>query len=198
MDGVGREVWPGERCPERRAVPFVEDEVDHPQDGLQPIRQFLRARNLIGNSLLPDLRLGAHDPLRQRRRGGEEGTGDLLGREPADLAERQRNAGVLRERRVAASEDEPQQVIFQRVNADQFLDIGFRRQLRHRRREPLPSPDRVDRLEAPGRDKPRIRVVWHTVTLPSLDGDRERLVHRLLCEIEISIEQAHQRGIDTA
>ena len=46
----------------------------------------LCVKHLIGNLRVADFRLGAHDPLGQRGRGGEERARDLLGCEPADLA----------------------------------------------------------------------------------------------------------------
>ncbi len=42
----------------------------------------------------------------------EIGGGDLLGRQPADLAQRERHLGIGRQRRVAAGEDQAQRVVF--------------------------------------------------------------------------------------
>jgi hypothetical protein len=50
-------------------------------------------------------------PLRDRRRAGEKGRGDLLGRQAANLAQGHRNLCVDTERRMATDEDEPQTIV---------------------------------------------------------------------------------------
>jgi hypothetical protein len=55
-----------------------------------------------------DLPLGAHQPLRHRALRYQEGTGDLVGAEPAEGAQGERNLRLDSERRVAAGEDEQQ------------------------------------------------------------------------------------------
>ena len=96
----------------RRGVALVEDQVDHVQHGVEPLRQLRPRRHLIGNARVADLRLGAHDALGQRGGGGEEGARDLLGGEAADLAQRQRHLRVRGQRGMAAGEDQPQPVVF--------------------------------------------------------------------------------------
>ena len=105
----------GERAPEpdrlrgqvaAAAVAFVEDQVDDREDGREPVRQEVGRRDAERNPGRPDLVLRPHQPLRHRRLGDEEGSCDLLGRQPAERAERQRNLRVQRERGVAAGEDE--------------------------------------------------------------------------------------------
>jgi hypothetical protein len=51
-----------------------------------------------------DLPLGAHQPLRHRALRYQEGTGDLVGAEPAEGAQGERNLRLDRQRRVAAGE----------------------------------------------------------------------------------------------
>ncbi len=53
-----------------------------------------------------DLALRAHEPLRHRRLRDEERARDLVGRQAAERAQRQRDLRVERERRMAAGEDE--------------------------------------------------------------------------------------------
>jgi hypothetical protein len=63
--------------------------------------------------------------------------------------------------------------------------------------EPRTPANPIDRLEATGRHQPPIGIGGHALTRPSLDGGGERLVHRLLGEIEIA-EKADERGKDAA
>src|SRR5690606_39338946 len=66
----------------RRRVAFVEYQVDHMQYRLQSLRQLLLRRHFIRNARIADLRLGAHDALRQRGgRRSEEHTSELQSRE---------------------------------------------------------------------------------------------------------------------
>ena len=106
-------------------IALVEDEVDDAQHRVEPLRELLRAGHLVGDARVADLRLRAHDALREGGRGRQEGVRDLLGLQPAHLAQRERHLRVGRERRVAAGEDEPQAVVLDVL----FLGIGLRRQV---------------------------------------------------------------------
>ena len=77
------------------------------------------------------------------------------------------------------------------------LRLEPRGELDERRVEPGAPAHAVDRLEAPGRDEPRARIRGHAVARPALDGRGERVVQRLLGEVEVA-EQADQRGEDAA
>ena len=58
-----------------------------------------------------DLRLRPHQPLGHGRLGHQEGAGDLGRRQAGHQAQRQRDAGLGRERRVAAGEDQLETVV---------------------------------------------------------------------------------------
>jgi hypothetical protein len=49
--------------------------------------QFVGCRYLVPQARLADTLLGTHDPLGDRRRAQDEGAGDLLGGQAADLAQ---------------------------------------------------------------------------------------------------------------
>ena len=77
-----------------------------------------RARELgAARHLERDLRsvgqrpLGADDALRDRRLGDEERARDLVGRQAAEQAQRERDARLGRQHRMAGGEHEPQQVV---------------------------------------------------------------------------------------
>ena len=73
--------------------------------------QILRGRHPIRDARRLDLGFGAGDPLAHRRLLHEEGTGDLGHGQTADHPQRQRDAGLHRERRVATGEDQAEPVV---------------------------------------------------------------------------------------
>ena len=66
--------------------------------------------------------LGARDPLADRRLGDQEPARDFGGGQPADQAQGQRRPRLRRQRRVAAQEDQPQDVVLDVV--DLGVEIG--------------------------------------------------------------------------
>ena len=195
-DGLRRQFVPRQRRAGRGRVALVEHEIDDPQHGVEPLRQFARRRHLIRNARVADLGLGADDALRQRRRRREKRPRDLLGRQAADLAQREGHLRVGRERRVAAREDETQPIVFdtllvrpRRVVDDGHVGLLARFVERLEAREP---PDAVDALEASGRHQPRARIGGNAVPRPLLERRPERLVHRFLGAVEVT-EEADQR-----
>ena len=77
-DRLARKIGPRQRLARRRGVAFVEHQIDHLQHRIQPLGQIGPRRHLVGNARVANLRLGAHDPLGQRRRGGEKALGRSL------------------------------------------------------------------------------------------------------------------------
>ena len=73
------QVGPDHVFTRRGGIALVEDQVDDVQHLVEPRRQRLVARNLVGDLRSPDPALGAHDPLGYRRRRSEEGVGDFFG-----------------------------------------------------------------------------------------------------------------------
>src|SRR5262249_4427337 len=118
-------------------VALVEDQVQHLQDDAQPLlalgRRWQRERRLAGLDLL----LGAADPLAERRLRDEERARDLAGRQAADGAQRERDLGGRRQRRVAAEERQREGVVAGRRTRGLVLGRGGEqlvggRQRRHR------------------------------------------------------------------
>ena len=116
----------------RRRVAFVEDEVDDLEHRRQPRGQLGAARHLERHARLGQRPLGAHDPLRDRRLGDEEGARDLVGREAAEQPQRQRHARLGREHGMTGDEHEPQQIVAD-VVVERGLDVGRRRRRARRR-----------------------------------------------------------------
>ena len=171
------------------------------EHGVEPVRQVGARRHLIGNARVADLRLGAHDALGDGRRRAEEGVRDLLGREAADLAQRQatwasggkagwQQVKISRRRSSSTSSLVPRRGVV-RVGVEPLGELP------QRRVEPGAPAQAVDGLEAAGRDEPRAGIGGHAVARPLLDGGREGLVKRLLGQIEVA-EEADQGGEDAA
>ena len=202
----GRQVVARQRLPRRGRVPFVEDQVDHVQDAVESIGQIGARRDLVRDPRVADLPLGADDALRDGRRRAEERARDLLGRQAADLAQRQRDPRVRRERRMAAGEDEAQPIVLHDVLLDR--PVGGRRHaaLRASRRSASSPSDASNRAPAPIRsialkrpaETSQVRgLAGHAVPRPLLHGRGEGVVQRLLGEIEVA-EEADERRENAA
>ena len=171
------------------------------EHAVEPFRQVGPLRHLVGDPRVADLGLGPHDPLRQRGRRPQECPGDLLGGEAADLAQGERDPGVRRQGGMAAGEDQAKPVVLDPVGvADRgVLRVSFQPQgqLGDRLVEPCAAAEGVDGLEPAGGDEPGAGTGRHAVPRPALDGRRERVVERLLREIEVA-EQPDEGGEDAA
>ena len=94
-----------------RQVALVEDQEEDGEHAGDPSRQVIRGRHPVGDASRLDLRLRTGDPLSHGAFLHQEGTGDLRHGQTADHAERQRDAGLRGERRVAAGEDQPEPIV---------------------------------------------------------------------------------------
>ena len=168
-------------------VAFVEDEVDRLKHRREALRQGVPVGNLVGDCVIADALLGADDALGDGRRGREEGAGDLLGREAADLAEGHRDLRVLGQGGMAAGEDQAQGVVGDRLH----FSLGFGHFILDLPRdlggclvEPDAAAHPVDGPEAAGRDQPGARVPRYALLGPLHGGRGERVVQSLLGQLE--------------
>ena len=138
--------------------------------------------------------LRADEPLRHRRLGDEERVRDLARREPADLAQGQRDPALGSERRVAAREDEREAIVGDRAHVvllrGQLLQSADELGLAL---EDLLAADAVDRAVACGRDDPRARGTRHALARPPLECGRERVLHGVLGELEVAEDAREDR-----
>jgi hypothetical protein len=173
------------------AVALVEDQVDDREHRSKPVGQQVRRRHAERDAGGGDLLLGPHEALRHRRLGDEECARDLVGRQAAECAQRQRDLSVQRECRVAAGEDQLQALVGDLGLVDHVLGrlLGVE-QPRLRGERAIPA-DAVDRAVARGRHEPRARVGGGAVARPALGGDRESILGGLLGELEVA-EEADQ------
>ena len=94
-----------------RRIALVEDQVDHGGDGGEALGALHRARRLERHVGVGDARLGARDALLHRGFRDQEGARDLLDRQARDDAQRQRDLLRRRQVRMAADEQQPQDVV---------------------------------------------------------------------------------------
>ena len=184
----------------RCLVALVEHEVEDAEDRVEPLGQEVVGRDAVGDRRVADLPLRPHEPLGERDFGDEEGPGDLGGGEPAERPQGEGDLGLHRESRMAAGEDEAESVVDDRTHLVRPSfprhDVGLDGRLAGeqgpllleaaRPSEPIDRP-----VASSGRD-PGARVVGHTMTRPALEGDDERLLDRLLGEVEVA-EDADER-----
>ena len=178
----------------RRGVALVEHEVEDGEHRAQALGEQVVGRHAERDPGAADLPLRADEPLRHRGLGDEEGVRDLGRREPADLAQRERDAALGRERGVAAGEDERQPVVGDRAHVvllgRQLLEACEQLGLLL---EDALAPDAVDRAVARRGDDPGSGIARHAVARPALERRGEGVLHRVLGELEVAEDAGEDR-----
>jgi hypothetical protein len=179
------------------AVALVEDQIDDGEHRSQSLRQQMVVRNAEGDARILDLPLRPREPPLHRLLGNEESAGDLLRAQPAKRAQGQRDLRLETERRMAGGEDQLQPFVGKARLLHHILHgLGHLEQARLLGERAV-AAQTVDRAVA-GRDRqPRARIGRRAVPGPALGRDRERLLSRLLGEVEIA-EEADQAREDAA
>src|SRR6185369_3679240 len=88
-------------------VPFVEDQVNDFQYGVESLREVASARQFQAYVGFANLSLGTNKPLRDRGLIGEQGACDLSNAKSANNLQAEGHAEIRRERRVATHEEHP-------------------------------------------------------------------------------------------
>ena len=110
---LGHQPGSGEVGARGGGVPLVEEQVDGGQHALPAVGQLVVRRHGVGDAREADLLARAHQPLGDGVGGAEQRAGDLGLGEAAERAQRQRDAAGDRQARVAAGEEQPQEVVLQ-------------------------------------------------------------------------------------
>ena len=167
----------------RRRVALVEDEVDDFEHRRETGGKLGPAGDLEGDVLLGEGPLGPDDALGDRRLRDEERTRDLLRRQAAEQAERQRNARLGGENRMAGREHEAQEVVAHVIvegrveirHGQLLLRLELATELLVLALEPLVSAQEIDRAMLRGGHEPGARVVRDARLGPLLErGDETR------------------------
>ena len=124
-DRFGAEIASQKRCSPSRHVAFVEDEIDHLEHGRQTLGHFIAAGHLERHARFRKRALGPHDTLCDRRFRHEKRSRDLIGRQAAEQAQRERGAGFARQHGMAGDEDQPEHVITDMI-VERSIEIRHR------------------------------------------------------------------------
>ena len=195
-----------------RRIALVEDQIDHGGDRREPLGALHRARRLERHAGVRHPRLGARDALLHGGFRHQEGARDLLDGKAGDDAQRERDLLRRRQVRMAADEQQPQDVVAVMRAVEPFgelllgvVEVGDRRVLGQRLLLPAP-PDIVDRDIAPDHDQPGRRIARRAVLRPALQRAQAGVLEGFLGGIEVAeIAQQcadrlgacrSQRGID--
>jgi hypothetical protein len=154
-----------------------------------------------GDARIPDLALRPRESPLHRLFGNEEGAGDLLGAEPAEGAQRQRDLRLEAQRGMAAGEDQLEPLVRERLLVHLLVHLDFHG-LGHIEQARLLgecalAAQAVNGAIARGDRQPRARIGRRAFARPALRGSRERLLRRFFGEIEVA-EEADQVGEDAA
>ena len=176
-------------------VALVEDQIDDLEHRRQPRLELGAARHLERHLGVGERALGAHDPLLDRRLGGEKAARNLVGRESAEQAQRERDARFRREDRMARDEHEAKQIVAD-VVVDRRVEIGsaflllplqLDAELLVLSVEHLATTELIDGATLGGVHEPRARVIWDSRLGPLIERREE-------CVLREVLGQAHVAG----
>ncbi len=200
-DRLRAQIATNQRFAPRGRVPFVENQIDHREHGIQPSGQITRLWHDVRDARIPDFALRPHQPLCHRRARDQERPRDFVGIQTTQRAQGQRDLCLGRQRRVAAGENQPKAVVGNLLR----IVVGFLRgpdEARHYiglqffLKPPL-APHAVDGLVASRLDDPSSWEFGHAGRWPLVHGGRKGFLSRLFGRIEVA-EEPNQRGDDPA
>ena len=192
-DGLGNEIRPHQILSLVRAVAFVEQQVEHGQDGAQSIRKLRWTRHIDLDVPRPELPLRPDDPLRDRRLLRQEGPRNLADFESAGQLQRQSDLAFGGDRGVTAREDHAKDVVIQLVCKPRHTIapacIRTSRLAGVHGRQPclqrcMPAQC-VKRVVVRNPEQPRCRIARNAVEWPSPKRSDERILHDVLREIDV-------------
>ena len=175
-----------------RQVTLVEDEEEDGQDAGDPGLEILRGRHPVRDASRLDLGLRAGDPLRHGGLLDQEGTHDLGHGQAGDHPQRQRHAGLHRERRVAAGEDQPEPLILDGAGRPGRVVVVQQLSFLVLAGPPGLAPDPVDG-RAGGRHRGERLVHLLAAGLQALDALEDRAAGQELGAAETGAEDVQQR-----
>ena len=191
-DRFTREIHALVRLPRARGVALVEDEIEHVEDGAEARVSLLGRRHHEAHAGALDALLRAADSLRHRRLGHEERARDLRRGETTHRAQRQRDRGRTRERRMAAHEEKNERVVlFHGCFVGRRYHVLFRRcfedDLRFAPAARRLRPDLIGELSRGDLDEPRARIFGHAGARPLERSRGERFLHCVLRGAEVAV-----------
>src|SRR5437660_2313526 len=175
------------------AVSLVEDQIDYGLHCCEALAQNFKRGNFIGNSSQPNLAFGSHQSLCQRRLRQEKSPGNFNCGETAQSAQSESDLRFATQRRMTASENQTQPVIWIfHVFFDQsrlvirLKSLNFILEFRLLFGFCLFPAHCVEQLAMSHRRQPGARVARRPCCLPICGGGSESLLQRLFGGIERS------------
>ncbi len=196
-DGLGAERRSGQGSPGRRGVAFGEDEVQHVGHRGHPCRHLRHGRHGEGIGHLLQSDLGADDALRHGRLGDEERAGDLRRGETGNGTQGECHLRRPAQRRVAAQQHHRERVVAidGRILGAHRAQIVRRSVSGHALLAPGAGAVGAQPVDEPARrhpNQPGLRIVGRSLGGPLASGGDERLLQRVLREVESAVA-AHER-----
>ena len=200
--GVFAERRPHPVVTRRRRIALVEDQVDHFQHRREANVQFGPARHFVGDLPVRQRALGADDALLDGGLGRQERARDLFGGQAGEQFQRQRDAGLGRQHRVAGREDQPQQVIAHIV-IQRSLEIGHRVFLARLHLVAdllvfvigqLVAAEMIDAAALGDGHQPRAGITRDAFLRPLLERGDERILRQILGQADVARHPRERRN----
>jgi hypothetical protein len=191
------ELGPDQVLAGRGGIALVEDQVDHLEHRGEALAELAALRHLERHPRGRQRALGPDDALRHGRLRRQVRPRDLPGRQPAQEPQGERHPRVGGEHRVAGREDEPQEVVVERIGGSgrdvdglPCPELGVATQLLGLALRDLRTAQPVDAAVLGRGHEPGARVVRDARLGPLLEGGDERLLSQVLGHSDV----AHQAG----
>src|SRR5262245_39907342 len=202
--GIGNEVSPDELSVRGRQVTFVEQEVQDAENGVETWWERRAIRDLVRDAGARDLLLCPSHALSDRCFGDQECTRDFRDGETPKRAQSKCDLRLGRERGVATGEDQAELIVGNRRvlnivlrTLSPLIQTECKRQLATPGFDDPEVPKPVNRFASSGRRKPRAWGCRHAVLWPPLKSGHERVLKRILGEVEVA-QESNQRCQDCA
>ncbi len=154
-------------------------------------------RHTVRNARVPDLALGAHQPLGHRTDRHQERSSNLARGQPAQRAQRQSDLGFWRQRGMAAGEDQLEPFVWNCFHHRLLLKLVHQTCLPSQHlllfRQRLITPNTINGLAPRRRRNPGPRVIRNPILPPTLQRHHQRILKRILRQLKIA-QIANQTG----
>src|SRR6266850_7778206 len=190
-----------------RRVAFVENQIDDFEHRREARGEVLLARDFETDARLGERALRADDALGDGRLRNEKGARDLVGRETREQAQRERDARLGGEHRMAGDEHQAQQIVADVVvhaldqggfvirRRDLLLELHLAGELFMLALEKLVAPEMIESAVLGGGHQPGARVVGDARPGPGLERGEESVLRELLGEADVA-RHAREAGDD--
>ncbi len=200
-DGLGAEISSHQGPDSGAGIAFVEDQIDHREHRVEPLRHSVGTGHGIGNARVANLALGTHQALRHGGRWHQKRARNLVGVEAAQSTEGQGDLRIQGKRRMTASEDEAKAIVGDFVGVvvrlmGRLAQTGKGVRLKFFL-EARSTADNVDSLMAGGLDDPGAGEFRNAGGAPLIHSGRKCLLRGLFGHFEVA-HQANEGGDDAA